>query len=99
MILPKKLQSGDEIRVIAPSRSARILSEQGIQQAKKSLEKLGLVVTFGNNIFENDLQNSATIDHRLNDLHEAFEDSNVKGIITVIGFRTFLHQGKYAAVK
>jgi muramoyltetrapeptide carboxypeptidase len=85
MISPKKLQSGDEIRVIAPSRSARILSEHGIQQAKKSLEELGLVVTFGNNIFENDLQNSASIDHRLNDLHEAFQDRNVKGIITVIG--------------
>lgn len=85
MVTPEKLQFGDEIRIIAPSRSAGILSEPGIQQAKKRLEELGLVVTFGKYIFESDLHHSATIEHRLNDLHEAFQDPSVKGILTAIG--------------
>lgn len=85
MIIPKKLQPGDEIRIVAPSRSASILSEQGIEQAKTRLEELGLVVSFGKHIFERDLQHSASIENRLDDLHEAFLDPNVKGILTAIG--------------
>ncbi|AYV72156.1 U61 family carboxypeptidase [Niallia circulans] len=85
MRIPAKLQKGDEIRVIAPSRSAAILSEEGIEQAKKRLENLGFVVTFGKHIFESDLQFSSTIEHRVEDIHDAFRDQNVKGILTVIG--------------
>ncbi|MDN7240960.1 LD-carboxypeptidase [Planococcus sp. N028] len=85
MIIPKKLQHGDEIRIIAPSRSANILSEIGIEQAKTMLEEIGLVVTFGEHVFESDLHNSASIEHRLDDLHNAFQDQNVKGILTAIG--------------
>ncbi len=85
MIIPAKLKAGDEIRVIAPSRSATILSVEGIQQAKKRFEGLGFIVTFGKNIFHSDLHNSAPIDERIADLHEAFQDRNVKGILTVIG--------------
>lgn len=85
MIIPEKLQYGDEIRIIAPSRSASILSEQGIEKAKLKLEELGLVVSFGKHIFESGLDHSASIEHRVKDLHEAFQDQNVKGILTVIG--------------
>lgn len=85
MIIPRKLQSGDEIRIIAPSRSASILSEQGIKQAKKRLEEIGFVVTFGKHIYESDLHHSTSIENRLDDLHEAFLDPDVKGILTVIG--------------
>lgn len=85
MRIPVKLKVGDEIRIVAPSRSAKILSEEGVEQAKKRLENLGLVVTFGKNIFESDIQNSSSIEKRVQDIHEAFQDSNVKGILTVIG--------------
>ncbi len=85
MRIPDKLQKGDEIRVIAPSRSATILSEEGMEQAKKRLEDLGFVVTFGKHIFESDLQFSSTIEHRVEDIHDAFRDKKVKGILTVIG--------------
>ncbi|RXJ04473.1 LD-carboxypeptidase [Anaerobacillus alkaliphilus] len=85
MLIPVKLKVGDEIRIIAPSRSASILSNEGIQFAKKSLEGLGLIVTFGKSIFNADLHNSTSIQERLEDLHEAFRDQNVKGILTVIG--------------
>ncbi|AIY05403.1 U61 family carboxypeptidase [Planococcus sp. PAMC 21323] len=85
MIIPKKLQYGDEVRIIAPSRSASILSEEGIEKAKSKLKELGLVVTFGKHVFKSDLQHSSSIELRLSDLHEAFQDPNVKGILTAIG--------------
>lgn len=85
MIRPTKLQVGDEIRVIAPSRSINILSQQGITKAKSNLEKLGFKVTFGKNVEVCDLQNSSSIEERITDLHDAFQDQNVKGILTVIG--------------
>lgn len=85
MISPAKLNKGDEVRIIAPSRSLKILSDDGILLAKKRLEELGLKVTFGKNIKECDMQKSSPISQRVEDLHNAFADSNVKGILTVIG--------------
>ncbi|MBB4822818.1 muramoyltetrapeptide carboxypeptidase LdcA involved in peptidoglycan recycling [Sporosarcina luteola] len=85
MRIPKKLKHGDEVRIIAPSRSAGILSEEGVQLAKERLERLGVTVSFGRHVFEKDLQNSASIQQRIKDLHEAFSDKQVKGIVTVIG--------------
>lgn len=82
---PQKLQRGDEIRVIAPSRSRRILSEEGIQKAIARLESMGFHVTFGQHVDECDIQNSSSIEQRIADLHAAFSDKNVKGILTVIG--------------
>lgn len=85
MNVPEKLKAGDEIRIIAPSRSASILSEEGVKLAKDRLESLDFQVTFGKHIFQQDLQNSSSIQHRIDDLHEAFQDEQVKGILTVIG--------------
>lgn len=85
MKIPMKLKHGDEIRIIAPSRSMKILSEDGIKLAKERLEDLGFVVTFGKHVEESDLQNSSSIEQRIEDLHDAFTDKNVKGILTVIG--------------
>ncbi|MGM9950689.1 MAG: LD-carboxypeptidase, partial [Lysinibacillus sp.] len=85
MLVPQQLQPGDEIRVIAPSRSASILSIEGIELAKARLESLGFQVTFGKHIFEDDLHHSSSIEHRVEDVHTAFADPNVKAILTVIG--------------
>lgn len=85
MRIPEKLKRGDEIRIIAPSRSASILSAEGVQTAKEQLENLGFVVSFGKHVFDKDLQNSSSIHQRVEDLHDAFADKNVKGILTVIG--------------
>lgn len=85
MRIPMKLKQGGEIRVIAPSRSIKILSEDGIQLAKKRLEQLGLKVTFGKHVEVRDIQSSSSIEQRIEDLHDAFSDKNVKGILTVIG--------------
>ncbi len=84
-IIPDNLAIGDEIRVIAPSRNMNILNEETIEIAKKNLENLGLKVTFGKNVFKEEYFGCASIEDRVSDLHEAFLDKNVKGILTVIG--------------
>lgn len=84
-IFPNKLQVGDEVRIIAPSRSLKIISPHNIDYAIHALESLGLKVSFGKHVNELDIFDSSSVESRLEDLHEAFQDKNVKAIFTVIG--------------
>jgi muramoyltetrapeptide carboxypeptidase LdcA involved in peptidoglycan recycling len=85
MVIPNKLQPGDEIRIIAPARSMGILSDELKNIANRRLSDLGYKVTFGKNIDEMDDFKSSSVKSRVADLHDAFYDKNVKGILTVIG--------------
>lgn len=85
-MIPEKLKIGDEVRVIAPSRSMAMLGEDCKELATKRLEDLGLKVTFGKHVMEADSDYMATdAKSRAEDLNEAFSDKNVKAILTVIG--------------
>ena len=84
-IYSEKLKSGDEVRIIAPSRSMAILSEEIKNIANRRFEELGLKLSLGKHVNESDEFNSSLIKSRVDDLHEAFSDKNVKAIITVIG--------------
>ena len=85
-MIPCKLKAGDEVRVIAPSRSMKILGEDCKKLATERLEALGLKVTFGKHVMEADPDYMcASRDARVEDLNEAFRDKNVKAILTVIG--------------
>lgn len=84
-LLADKLKPGDEVRVIAPSMSLKIISEENIRYAVKALEDLGLKITFGKNVNEIDIMDSSSVISRIEDLHEAFADKNVKAILAVIG--------------
>lgn len=85
-MIPEKLKAGDEVRVIAPSRSMAILKDDCINLATKRLEELGLKVTFGKHILEADPDYMvASAKARAEDLNDAFADKNVKAILTVIG--------------
>lgn len=84
-VLPEKLKSGDKIAVIAPSRSMSLISEETKQIADERFKKLGLELVFGENIYESDDFNSSSIKSRIKDLHDAFADPEIKGILTVIG--------------
>jgi muramoyltetrapeptide carboxypeptidase LdcA involved in peptidoglycan recycling len=46
---------------------------------------MGLTLTFGEHVDEDDGFRSASIEHRVADLHAAFADPDVAGILTVIG--------------
>ncbi|MBU5483784.1 LD-carboxypeptidase [Clostridium sp. MSJ-11] len=84
-MIPNKLKSGDEIRVISPSRSLGIIDLEQRKISIEALGKLGLKVTFSKNAEKIDEFSSSSIEDRIEDLHEAFRDSNVKGILTTIG--------------
>ncbi len=86
MIIPSKLQKGDEIRILSPSSSlARVGGMAENLISKQRLEALGYQVTFSENIKENDDFFSASIEKRVADLHAAFADSKVKAILSTIG--------------
>lgn len=85
IVIPSKLQKGDMIRIIAPSRSFSILSQELINIANNRFAELGLKLTFGKHVKEKDDFASSSIESRVEDLHDAFTDKNVKAIITVIG--------------
>ena len=79
-MVPNKLKAGDEVRVIAPSRSMVILGEDCKKIATERLESLGLKVTFGKHVMEADSDYMcASIESRVEDLNEAFRDKNVNG--------------------
>ncbi|RBP89130.1 muramoyltetrapeptide carboxypeptidase LdcA involved in peptidoglycan recycling [Cytobacillus firmus] len=84
-MLAERLKPGDEIRVIAPSRSMAIIKGEQLRIAQERLNQLGFTVTYGKNAELHDEFFSTSIEERLEDLHDAFTDPNVKGILTVIG--------------
>jgi muramoyltetrapeptide carboxypeptidase LdcA involved in peptidoglycan recycling len=84
-IYPQKLKKGDEVRIIVSSSSFSLLSEETVKIANERLSELGLKVTFGKHITEADEFLSSSIESRIEDLHDAFLDKNVKAIFTVLG--------------
>lgn len=84
-VYPKKLKNGSHIRVIAPSLSMSIISEETKHYAIECLNELGFKVSFGKHVNETNIFNSSSIKSRLEDLHEAFADKSVDGILTAIG--------------
>lgn len=85
MNIPLKLNKGDLIRVIAPACSLGIIGDEVKEIAIKNIESLGLRVSFGKNVDEIDDFGSSSIQSRIEDLHDAFRDKEVKGIFTAIG--------------
>lgn len=86
-MIPAKLARGDEIRVVAPSRGIRIISQEVRKIAIERFNELGLKVTFGKNtVDENwDMLGTSSVEKRVEDIMDAFRDKNVKAIFTIIG--------------
>ncbi|MFZ3009810.1 MAG: S66 peptidase family protein [Candidatus Microsaccharimonas sp.] len=84
-IFAKRLQKGDVIRVIAPSRSLSIIGEETRAIATERLQQLGLSVSFSEHAEEIDDFVSSSIESRVEDIHTAFKDPQVKAILTAIG--------------
>lgn len=86
-MIPAKLQKGDGVRVITPSRTMDLpfITDDIKSLAKERLESLGFEVSFGKHVMEKNSFNSSSIQHRLEDLHDAFRDPSIKMILTVIG--------------
>lgn len=84
-IFPKKLEKGDLVRIIAPSRSLGIISEENRCIANERFDALGLRLSFGKHVEEMDELYSSSIGSRIEDLHAAFSDPEVKAVFSVIG--------------
>lgn len=85
MIYPKKLKRGSHIRVIAPSRSFKIISEETRKIALNRFAEMEISVSYSKHCDEIDDFMSSSVSSRLEDLHEAFSDKTVDGILTAIG--------------
>lgn len=85
IIKPKKLKSGDHIKVIAPVKSMAIIGDDCKKIAIERFQEKGLKISFGKHVDEIDEFNSSSIESRIEDLHDAFSDKGVDAIFTVIG--------------
>jgi muramoyltetrapeptide carboxypeptidase LdcA involved in peptidoglycan recycling len=83
--IPKKLREGDEIRIVSPATSLAVVSVEVRKIAVANLEKMNFKITFSKNSEECDLFSSASVASRIEDMHAAFLDPNVKGILTTLG--------------
>lgn len=85
-IVPRKLRRGDIIRVVAPARSRKFVTVHDHNVLiEKRFAALGLRLTFGDRVDECDDFDSSSVVSRVADLHAAFADPEVAGILTVIG--------------
>ncbi len=85
-VFPRKLRRGDQVRVIAPSLSRGVvMADEHSALIEQRLGALGLHVSFGEHVDERDAFDSSRRESRVADLHAAFDDPQVAGILTVIG--------------
>jgi len=90
-VVLRRLKRGDEIRVLALSRSLGGLVRYNgvavadIAFARGRLESMGLRVAFGRHVMECNDHLTAPTASRLDDLHEAVADPSVAGILAVSG--------------
>ena len=86
-IIPERLKKGDKVMVIAPARGIKIIGQDCREIARQRLESLGLEVVFAPNTTDEnwDYMGSSSIKKRIADIHTAFADTSVNGILTMIG--------------
>lgn len=85
---PPRLRPGDTVRIIAPSctlTSIEWMNDELLARAKKFFIDLGMTVSEGKHIRERNAFDSTSIEHRIEDLHDAFRDPSVKLISTIRG--------------
>jgi muramoyltetrapeptide carboxypeptidase len=81
-IQPPFLKKGDEVAIISP---AFAIDENKVTDAIPLLEKWGLKVRLGKNVFKKNGQFAGRDDERLADLQEMTDDKNIKAIFCARG--------------
>ena len=82
MIIPKPLQKGNQIAIIAPASCSK---EKERINAKKSLERLGLTPVFFPSCYEQHGYLAGEDDLRAQDINDAFRDPEIHGIFCLRG--------------
>ena len=84
-MIAARLRPGDEVRVVSPAVSLGFIPEDQKLMARARLEGLGLRLSFSRNVEVLDRFDSSPMEARVSDLHEAFADPGVKGMLTTLG--------------
>jgi muramoyltetrapeptide carboxypeptidase len=84
-MIPAKLKPGDHLRVVSPATSLAVIPPEQRALAVERFAELGLSVSFSEHAEECDRFRSSSIAARVADLHAAFADPQVSGIITTLG--------------
>jgi muramoyltetrapeptide carboxypeptidase LdcA involved in peptidoglycan recycling len=84
-VIPSKLKNGDEVRVVSPATSLGFIPQDQRNTAEERLAGMGLRVAYSKNGEVLDRFGSSPVERRVSDLHEAFSDPNVKGLLTTLG--------------
>ncbi len=84
-MIAAKLGRGDEIRVVSPATSLGFIPEDQRETASERLGQLGLKRTYSSNGEILDRFDSAPVEARVSDLHDAFSDPRVAGMLTTLG--------------
>lgn len=84
-IIPPRLQLGDTICIIAPSKSISTLTNAQREAAEKRLIDSGFNVIYGKHVEEIDDFNSSSVASRVADFHHAFLNKHVKAIVAAVG--------------
>lgn len=95
ILIAKRLNPPAHLRIIAPARSLAFIKQDIIPLAQQRLEDTGFTISFGEHVYERDSFDSSSIKSRVDDIHAAFSDSTVDGILTVLGGYTSNQLLKY----
>jgi muramoyltetrapeptide carboxypeptidase len=83
LLHPKALRPGDTVALIAPS--THVTDPDRLQAVVRTVEYFGLQPKFGRNAKKKWGYAGGTIDERIDDLHAAFSDPEVKGVFCIRG--------------
>jgi muramoyltetrapeptide carboxypeptidase len=84
-MIAAKLRPDDEVRVVSPAISLGFIPEDQRSTARERLEGLGFRCSFSRNAEVSDRFASSPVEARVSDLHEAFANPRVKGMLTTLG--------------
>ena len=85
MIPPAKLKAGDGVRVVSPAVSLGFIPREQREVAEERWRELGLRISYSPNGEILDRFDSSPVEARVSDLHGAFADPEVRGMLTTLG--------------
>lgn len=82
---PHRLRRGAHLRIVAPSRTLEVVGAANRSAAEQRLRGLGFSVSYAQHAFAAGQFGTAPTALRVQDLHDAYADPSVDGILTAIG--------------
>ena len=84
-MIPAKLKAGDEVRVVSPAVSLGFIAPELREIAEERWRGLGFRISYSPNAGLLDRFDSSPVGARVSDLHGAFADTEVTGMLTTLG--------------